>query len=432
LSKSVSNKYCSTSNDTRILQDWIYLLDSAKGILHPIDTFSSEQNLALRVLYFDYREKGRDNGSKDHIKIRSLLQTARNSHSINKFVHLHTILYFTRKHNISLEEFFSMDIPFAYIDEIYAEKRSLKEEYSCVAPWCQSYLKPGSLKRTATSAKEKKNGQRHNYYMYCNKCASEYCIDHNTRQLIERGYFISFAWKKVRNMLSMEYTLKDLSIKLDSPEDRIKRAIIFLAANKLLPVDNNIPIEIPAYHQDNIINKMKALIASGIPAREVMYQLGLKYNEFLYYWFLPDIYIAYINRGKERPHKTNNDIQKNKLLQSAIEHLLENNTTITIKNVCKYLSICPETLRNWGLLEEIKKFKEMQQKEIREQKRQCYIQKANEIIANAIYHRQLIASDDIYKELGSSRNVIVRNFPDVTQYIYELIKKYKNNTLRSI
>jgi len=73
--------------------------------------------------------------------------------------------------------------------------------------------------------------------MYCECCGTKYCRDSSHASLLERGYFINFAWERVNPLLCIDTSLSSLSEKLNSPEDKVKRAIIFLATNKL--IDSN-------------------------------------------------------------------------------------------------------------------------------------------------------------------------------------------------
>ena len=87
--------------------------------------------------------------------------------------------------------------------------------------------------------------------------------------------------------------------------------------------------------------------------------------------------------------------------------------------MCNELNIVHETLRYWGLLGEVKKYKE-QQKDIRDKElAKAIINKTNEMVKALNESNIKIGSEDFYKQIGIRRTVLVRNHPELTKYIHE-------------
>lgn len=267
LKESTVDFYNPTPTDLRILEDWAYLLDISIAVSTPINTLTREQSLSLRLLYILHIHKTELN-QKEQTTLSSLMQIARNTKVKQTFVHINTILQFIRKFNIPLSSFFTFEVPKSFINSIFETKSRMIDNYSCLAPWCNHYQVAGSLERTTTSVKNLKSGQELKYYMFCNECGTEYGIDKNDQALVERGYFLSLAWRQVKNQLGTEYSFTELSRKLNITEDKLRRAIIFLAANQLIEY-NKVPIDIPTVIDANKIELIKGFIKQGIPARQI-------------------------------------------------------------------------------------------------------------------------------------------------------------------
>lgn len=418
LTKSFSQPYILTDFDYRVFTDWSFLLDNSKSSTVGINGLSAQQNLALRILFSC---KNSDLSENEIITLKGIYQVARETKSTQTFIHLKNILYFARKNNMSLEDFFTCQIPNDFINNIYKRPILLKNNYHCIAPWCKNYLKSGNLKRTTTSVKHLSSGQTLGYYMYCPCCGAEYAIDNTTKELKERGYFISLAWDKIKNSLGTGLSLDKLATLFSTTEDKVKRCIIFLSANSLIN-KKNLHIELPKEHDLRIEEKIIELINLGWGSKKIRASLDLSHNSFLYYWFLPQSRIVYINRHILRPDKIKNDNKLSNKLDHAIKYLIENNSLITVKSICNILNTCPETLRHWGLLDKIQKAKNAQAEITRKHQSDLYIDSSKKYILQQNLSGVHVYSDELYLHLGKKRTVIVRTMPEVTRKIADLLK----------
>lgn len=303
---------------------------------------NNEQNIALRTLFLIEPYKN-ELTLDEKTTLSTITQLARCTKTTLTFIHLGSILHFLRKCNIPIQDFFSMDLSQEYIDLILRPKVRIIDNLTCQAPWCKQYLKNGSLKRTPSSLKIHKSGETLKYYMYCESCATEYALDTNGL-LNERSFFIQFAWNKVRPLLSSCSTLKELTLKLDSTQDKVTSSIIFLAANHLIAQDD-LPINIPSAHNEVIMSWIKENALKGIQAKKTRKEFGLKYNDFLYYWLSIECQLLQFNKKVRRPDKASSKEERERMFTSVIEELLENGVPITINSVCEKLDICPESLR---------------------------------------------------------------------------------------
>ena len=416
-----------SKDNIRILEDWNYLLSPNKDTIQSLKNFSNEQSLAIKILHLVNNYKNVKSSADIVNTIKSIQQLAKNSKTTETYIHLNTILQILRKLDVSVKDFISLRTSYDFANSIINNKVSLVNQYSCIAPWCESFLKPGSLKRTATSVKKKNDDITYSYYMFCDRCATEYCLDHKTKELIERGYFINLAWEKIKDLLAQRLSMKELSKILKITEDKIKRCIIFLATNKLIDT-HFIPLSIPYNHNPEMIESFESLIEHGKGFKEIMKFIKLSYNVSLYYWYLPQIRIKYLTRKQPRPNKVSNNQFLIDRFNIALKHFTNSGQIITVKNICSHMNICPETLRLKGLLSKLKETKMIQKEAVKKAFKKHLIEKAEDIIQQSLNSGTIISSEALYNNLGTRRNVIVRNYPDVTQYITKLLKECKSSS----
>jgi oligoribonuclease (3'-5' exoribonuclease) len=107
------------------------------------------------------------------------------------------------------------------------------------------------------------------------------------------------------------------------------------------------------------------------------------------------------------------------MFTSVVEELIDSGIPITINSICEKLDICPESLRLWGLLPKVKEYKRMQSSLFKKSYRNEILNKVNEILYKSHSSNNQINSEELYKSIGVSRTVLVRNFPDLTKYIHE-------------
>jgi hypothetical protein len=420
LSKSMRAQYVSSSIEQRLYDDWYYILNQETLPLHPNDNISNVQNMALRILFLMEPYKN-ELTIGEKTTMSSIMQIARSTKSSLTFIG--SILHFLRICNVPIQDFFSMSLPHEYIESILNPKVRFIENYSCQAPWCEQYLKNGSLKRTPTSLKLHKSVGTLKYYMYCESCATEYALDTNGF-LCERSYFIQFAWNIVRPLLSSCGTLKEITLKLNSSQDKVTRSIIFLAANHLISQDD-LPVNIPSTHNEVIMSRIKDSVIKGIPAKKIRNELGLKYNDFLYYWLCIECLLLQFNKKICRPDRASSKEEREKMFASVVEQLIDRRIPITIKSICEKLNICPESLRQWGLLPKVKEYKKIQNNSFKESYRNEILNKVNEVLYKTHLSNNQIRSEELYRSIGVNRSVLVRNYPDLTKYIHKRLLEYK-------
>lgn len=413
----------------RITKDWEYLLDPATTFIPHIEQVDPKQALALALLYVAgdraslYDRDWLLSSGINRKSIPALLQSARATRFHPAFVHLSLVLSVLRLRDMSCAEFSRLEVPCSFVESVLSEKKPLCKAYTCMAPWCQSFGKPGSLERTATS-KKVVDGQHLNYYMRCQHCLSECAIDASTRGLTERGYFISLGWGKVRERLLKGERIKEIARSLGEQPDKILRCAMFLAANNLLPHEI-LKSYVPAVLDSIATGTIIASISNGDSVKKLWKEKKWSYREFLYYWFLPEVRLAWLSKVRRFPERKSDPANRGRLVAAALKELDRKGEQVTILKVCGVLGISQETLRLWGVLPIVKEHKLRKNETEYYQREAEYIRKADSAIVKLRLENQVVLSELVYKELGVRRTVLVRNYPSVTAYIHQRLKEIR-------
>lgn len=409
-----------------IEEDWLYLFESDKTLTLQPGNISQNQYLALKLLhalsvqkeFFLHTDLLT---SIDALRISTLLQMARASCKRN--LHFNIILSVLRQLEISLEQFLNEPLPVSFIESVLHKPMKMTLKYSCQAPWCSSFNISGSLKRTATSTKKQKSGKHLNYYLICDKCGTKYAINHNTKELEERGYFIDLAYKKVRGLALTGYSKKAIINTLSISKDVALRCLIFLISNNL--IDRQLyNIGLPSTPEPKVISAFKNVQKeSGVRFKDLIPQLKLSYSQFLYYSYLPEVRASALENQYIKPLKNEPYMLQERLIKILSDYV-KHPAPITIKRVSEALNVCPETLRLHGLYQTIAEFKEQQKcindtaraEEIKQKSKEMMLQLKNTQI-------EAVTSKQIYNLLAVNRTVLVRKHPDITKFISQELKK---------
>ena len=219
------------SSEERSYQDWLFLLNINRPNIVENNACIKKGSLAAKMLYvacncsdvFNREKLNRSGLSKS--TQGCLLQKARETWPGSRHIYVKNLLMIIKEKNLSLDGFINIKIPPSFLSTLLSEKKTIKEETSCIAPWCKSYKKPGSLKRTLTAVKSLADGRDLKYYLYCKDCGLKYAIDVATGSLVERGYFIELAWNKVRPLLLQAKTLSEMAECRTALWHRVKQQI---------------------------------------------------------------------------------------------------------------------------------------------------------------------------------------------------------------
>ncbi len=418
LSQTDYQAYETSSTDVRIIEDWSYLLNTSTLDIKLVNGFPSEQSLAMRLLFFTNNHRQELN-RKEKKFLTSILPLARNTSATKTFIHLKMIFHFIRKLDISLEDFLTKEVPQDFITYVFNLSNKITDNYSCIAPWCSYYQKPGSLVKTPTHGRLLSTGQELTIYMFCNSCGIEYAINKNDNTLFERDYFIDLAWFQIREELNKGYSYSRLIEKTHTSGIKLRRAIIFLAANSLIDY-KEIPFDLPSSHDPEIISLIQSYIRQGIPVKQIFKKLGMKNNYFLFYWLYAEIRKTYLTEIHKKPNKYSSKEERTIQFEKAVNKLLLEDRPIIVAEICKELNISPGTLANWGFLDKVKEYKAIQT-DLKNEQLKEYIDKKTEEILSSSSNKQITLCG-FYKALGIKKKVLIRRYPDFIHFINAQLK----------
>jgi hypothetical protein len=360
----------------------------------------------------------KSNNSMYGAVIPQLLQHARDSMYEKKSFHLSFVLDFLYRNRVPIKEFLSISPPQDFIASIIEKQRIKKEKYFCLAPWCDSYYTTGSLEKTGTSFKTKNNSEVLRYYMICKSCGCKYALnEHNV--LVERTYFIKI-FEYLSSISNSNIKVKTLAQQSPYSVDQFNRAFAYFRTRDQF---NEIDIYKEFVLDEIILKEFIAYIKMNKTIKEIRERLSeINSHEFLTYRYHIQVILMEQASKKKIEGKSQGASNKEKVHKILYE-LLESDQDITLKNVCKHLSVCTETLRNWGCNALISEMKEIQ----KEKRKIILKDRIYKQIDNYIANENESDSNSLYKIIGIGRTALWRMAPELTSCIHYKINKLKNN-----
>lgn len=392
---------------------WIQLLEPSSQKLTPSE-------VAIRILYLsNHQNQIPDmNRIKENISNKSVLSTilqqARGTLSANRVIHIKLVLKFLELFRIDVKGFFDIEVPKVFINQIKYPLKDMKNQYSCLAPWCINYNKRGGLVKTGTSLKKRMDGKTLHYYLSCPECSCEYAIN-QSGQLEERTYFIE-GYHSLKELFNIEFDLSVLAEKSGLSEDRVRRCYAYFRTRGLLNAGNDNFLEGWANKQiqiDNgLLNKVIHSVRDCINLKVIeKWELWNSYDQFLTYRFQQDVMRALIEQKRVRPKRGSKVNFEN--VRLVLNQFIESDVEISIGKVAQVLQVSPETLRRIEANPLIDKFKANQREKKLTSNAMHYYQLADRFFELNQYKK--IAASELYDYLGIHRAVLWRTNPEITK-----------------
>lgn len=399
-----------------IILSWMFLLECSSVRIE-------NSELALKLLFLLNEFKNvldRDLITKNlnkHTKLPTLLQHVRGTITNYKNLHLKIVLNILTERNINLKQLLSIVVPETFKKELRICKKF--DSVFCKAPWCSSFKISGSLIKTGTSKKKKKDNIKMKYYLFCKECGCEYALDYND-QIIERTYFISAYNLLGRQNLNI-FSLKKVSSILDLTNEKARRVIAYFTSREVSFNLNGITIE------SNKLSKFINGIREGQKIKQISkWEIWISYREFLVYRYHIDVINELFNNQRERKKDIGNSVIKSSnflRVKTTVDDMLNNDEDISIKNVCNKLKVVPETLRNWGCNNYIAQVKQNQRSFRINSMREDVKYKLDLYLKNT--STEQISARSFYQYINIGRTVLWRIDKELTRYI-----AYKLGTLK--
>ncbi|MBD0383871.1 TniQ family protein [Paenibacillus sedimenti] len=394
-------------NESWYSATWEYLINNHDT---PIQTYE----VALRILFLLNNQKEHldlnviENNMRRPGSLPTLLQHARQSLAHERALHITFLLSVLKDNEIGLRGFLKLELPNIFREAINYKKKLLKDELFCLAPWCASYKKSGSLMKTGKSLKRRASGNILKYYLVCNTCGCEYAINEED-QLEERTYFIE-AFNKLNEQVFEKPSLNELVLKTGLTTDKVRRSMAYFRSRSAfqdLDYQNGFVIN------EDLLSQFIKAIDKGETIKVISnWDLWGNINDYLSYRYHIRV-IQTLNKKDVKVIEIKPD-KKHEIIE-LLKCMYEQDEEISLKTVCEKLGVCAETIRYWGCNKVISKMKEKQKvKSILEKKTLIY-SKVDDFLLNNINTK--LSAAEIYKHIEFQRTVLWRVAPEITAYI---------------
>lgn len=409
-SESIIKDQNEINEQLKIIDDWSFLLSEKFLIDNSLYGYNKEKFLVIASFYLSQgMEALFDRRNISLFTSNEMTDYLRFIYGLNggKCMSLKMILRLSRTFNIRLERVFSIDIPETYIDslEAYRSKFENKTIGVCLAPWCTNYKSNKSL----ITIDSRKCIGNHYLFCICKECFNKYGYNKNTDAWENIDGFIDLLCNKVLPRLNSYDKLKNICIKYNIDRYILKNAIGYAANYKLLNEElltkygrESIP--------NDIISSFSYLYQLMGPMRKNAYKY-FKWSscEFYYYINIKEVqYYLIFEKNmffKKNSYFDDKKEQFKKRFQELLEHYIEIDKDINLKNLSKDLKCTDNKIYNHGLKDI------MQDARKKQYEKRKIINKEKIINKMEIYFKQKDLSDDLLAynkvhrelELDSSR-----------------------------
>ena len=418
LKKSLNINAKAEEIDKNTILSWMFLLEDSLLRIENND-------MALKLLFLlnEFKDAlDRDLITKNinkHTSLPTLLQHARGTITKYKNLHLKIVLNILTERNANLKQLLTLEVPQAFKNNFRVSKKI--DSVFCIAPWCPSFKILGSLIKTGTSKKKKKDNTELKYYLFCKECGCEYAFDNNN-QLIERTNFI-FAYSKLVQRNLNNLSLKKVSFILEMPIDKTRRVVAYFASREVKVFLNSNGIALDSSKLLKFINGIR----EGQKIKQIrQWNIWESYNEFLVYRYHIEVINELFKKENVREKETGKSTNKSSmflLVKKIVDDMFHNDEDITIKNVCNKLKVVPETIRNWGCNSYIAQVKQNQRSLRIDRMREDIKYKLELYLKNT--PPEQISAIGFYEYISIGRTVLWRIDKELTRYI-----AYKLGTLK--
>ncbi|WP_409305888.1 TniQ family protein [Peribacillus sp. SCS-155] len=407
MNQSVINDSHLLDMQKSIYHDWRFLLNPARQLTCGIAGFSTQQSLAIGLLFMNSTVENSQYGPSTTIPY---LKRLFNNNKRKRSVLLSDLITLKRQFSISIEDFSSLKVDTAFVESVTRVTEAKSTFGPCLSPWCKQYGVNTGMKKVLSDYKRFKT--RYFGLSVCTSC--------NIRYGYNRG---NEKWEDVQNKIdSIKHTLSVLERGLSFPNITRRADII----GYLL------------YHR---------LLSNKVSARFPIRQLPIESIEYFYsiyegstsFWKLykncrqksdwSPYEIAFYLSGPAVQYELNfSKFHKRKKQQEMIrtvEHAIQRNI-IELQTESKHLTLSDVSAslgkRNsffweYDLTSEVRESIESHNKKIRV----AEADKLSKLID--VFFKQPVSAEsystvsDLYNFLGVNRNYIRRNFIELEQYI---------------
>lgn len=339
------------NNQQRFYNDWLFLLSNKEILNNREERGNLRETIEITFLYFLSLQKEIEKIPIPYIKdlcnliSRSLRgQKMQNNRSITPLNLLRTLRYY----ETSLEEFYKLQVPFDFYQQIVRVEES---KGKCMAPWCVAFRDDSAMK----SVQLHRTIKYRNLSM-CVKCNLIYGVNTEDMQRVNIDGIID-AYKLLNPYLFKVKKLKDL-YKADHglSEYRLNYSMGYFL-NHFNIFSNEI-----GYLKENIKNKQDKIKKMMLRTRRApqlknyaVKDFGWTPIEFFYTYHTTEIQLYLFTEFKTekkeylKEKKLCDQSQLREKVESLLDYLFISDTNITLKTVAKYAGCCEETLKNYSL-----------------------------------------------------------------------------------
>ncbi|ULO07046.1 TniQ family protein [Paenibacillus sp. 19GGS1-52] len=407
LSEDINDR--NVNNDVLIIQEWLFLA-WADLIYDCSLPPTEEREIGLKLLYIVNDKEpvyNRANLKKVlesyNLRLDSALQYIRGTLKQRRKLHLNIILKILFDHNLSISEFFNINIPDSFKKSII-KGNAKKLEIVCLSPWCISYGTDKSIVRTGTLSKVYDDGSYLKRHVACLDCGCEYGLNRDG-EVKEKSYFAKgyrFLQEFKPSSLAEFQRISGL------PLNACGRIVAYFQVRDLFDF-RSVTVE-----EDLLASFAKAVIKNMCLTDIQKWTCWKDKYHYLIHRLHPDIMRQLIQLKRPAKERLPKLECWERLVQCCDEYISAD-VTITIESIASQIGITSATVSKWGFTAYIKEMKEKQKTLRLEKRKDKWYKMIDDLFAQSICNK--VFSKDIYKQLKVKQSYLCAVAPEINEYI---------------
>ncbi|QZN77680.1 TniQ family protein [Paenibacillus sp. DR312] len=394
-------------NDDSLIAEQLWLFNQWSKLLNSCQANYTPEEVAQKIAFLIH-EKYQDITLREacenvSIDYQELMQTARDTQTIKKSIHLSKVLNLISRLHVELEVFLSIQPTKEFISKYIKDKKDIDfNDSSCIAPWCSHHQRRGQLKETGTNYKKLKDGSVQKRYLFCPHCGCTYFFNASGKQVERDGFLKGY------------YELKENGF-IGSGTPNLK----IIEAYFLTRLSSQYEVLI----DDNLLKRFINAIENYIGLNQIKeWKCWGSDDEYLMYRYHIDILRMKNSMRRKLKSRIDYDTKFAELVK-VLEQFKLNNMSLNLNQIAKAVHLSTGTLRSWNRGHSAYQAAKKQQNV---ENLKQWIDDTYMIIDTvlSLNDDKFLRIKDVYNQIQIRQSYLLKVSPEVTHYISIEIKRH--------
>ncbi|KGR89286.1 hypothetical protein CD30_17425 [Ureibacillus massiliensis 4400831 = CIP 108448 = CCUG 49529] len=396
------------------------------------------RNIALLLLFLTTPENTRLSSKKHPFFTPSqafkVLKVVRNKS--NEILSLGFILNTLREINIEVSDLLYLKVPMSFMKKVFIKKTKAKKIIiECKSSWCSFF---GTVNKMVDMKNSSKGKFVPKTYLYSAVCVCKNCwIQFGLNKELSKWEIINISknlLSEINDYIEIGFSEKQIIQQLRIYPNKVYYYMGYIYrynpfCNKNLILEDRITEVNSSILIDNFSLLKPFWRKSYLLAIQASILFGWDVLSTFYYYWHPEVqqYIYLEENSRLTNRKKREELKNN--MNEVIKKLVNSNIEISINEIAASLDITEKTLRYHSLHKNINKVKMENKLNKKAEEEALIFEKIDNFIKSKKNSEEQIFVHEVYKFIGISEKIIIKNYPEIAKFISDLAKKSKSEQM---